>query len=103
MHRLDRRRRRRNQRWGLDAAPGTPTSSTLSVCRGLGNGTFSFPIDFPGGQNPDGVTVRRFNGDGRLDAVTADNNSDNLSVFRLAAGGTQCAASGPPLEWHHPR
>jgi hypothetical protein len=47
----------------------TAGSYTVSVLPGKGDGTFDRPSPFSAGSNPQGITVRDFNNDGRLDVA----------------------------------
>lgn len=54
--------------------------STVSVLLGRGDGTFGRRSDFPVGIGPAGIAVADFDGDGRLDLVTAG-LENNLSIL----------------------
>ena len=56
---------------------------TVSLLRGNGDGTFSPRTDFSIGfdQSPVSVATADFNGDGRVDAVTANQQSNSVSVL----------------------
>jgi hypothetical protein len=55
----------------------------VSVLLGNGNGTFQPAVSFPdtAGSNPVAVVPGDFNHDGRLDMLTANEHTDNVSVF----------------------
>jgi len=54
----------------------------------VADGTFGAKTDFAAGDAPRSVALADVNADGNLDAVTANGNSDNISVlFGNGAGG----------------
>lgn len=59
----------------------TDLANTASVSPGNGDGTFRPPVDFAAGDNPAGVAVGDFNGDGFPDLAVANGGSDNVSVL----------------------
>jgi hypothetical protein len=71
-------------------ADGGPGPNTVSVLLGNGNGTFQAPVQYNTGANPTGIAVADFNGDGKLDLVTADNGPgpNNVSVLLGNGDGT---------------
>ncbi|EAU63294.1 integrins alpha chain [Stigmatella aurantiaca DW4/3-1] len=67
-----------------DLVIASETNSTLDVARGLGNGTFTAFTSVPigtGATNPQGLASGDFNGDGRVDLVTANLNTGNVSLL----------------------
>jgi len=56
-------------------------SNSVSILLGNGMGGFNIAIDFPVGWAPTSVTTGDFNGDGKLDLVTANFNSNSVSVL----------------------
>ncbi len=60
---------------------------TVSVLLGAGDGTFSSVTSYGVGSGPCAGTVGDFNGDGKLDVVTADNANPNGDVTVLLGNG----------------
>ena len=60
----------------------------------VGDGTFQARTSFATGANPDWVATGDFNGDGVLDLVTADNNSNTASVLLGNGDGSFQARRG---------
>jgi hypothetical protein len=56
----------------LDLAVANPETSTVSVLRGIGDGTFQTALTSPTGYSPRSIAVGDLNGDGNLDLATAD-------------------------------
>jgi hypothetical protein len=56
-------------------------NGTVSVLLGHGDGTFGTAVSYGAGSNPFSVAAGDFNGDGKLDLVAANFNSDNVSVL----------------------
>ena len=67
----------------LDIITANSSSNNISVLLGNGAGGFATAINYAAAAalNPDGVSTGDFNNDGRLDVVSANANSNNLSVF----------------------
>ncbi|HEX8706371.1 MAG TPA: FG-GAP-like repeat-containing protein [Myxococcaceae bacterium] len=68
----------------LDLVAAASGSNALHVTRGRGNGTFTAFTIVPlptGATNPQGVAAGDFNNDGRVDLVSANQNSNNVSVL----------------------
>ncbi|MFN6485085.1 MULTISPECIES: beta strand repeat-containing protein [unclassified Nostoc] len=69
----------------LDLITANKSSQSVSVLLGKGDGTFnpasSFSVVGFNGLNPYSVAVADFNKDGKLDLVTANNSSSNISVL----------------------
>ncbi|NJK73439.1 MAG: DUF4347 domain-containing protein, partial [Microcoleus sp. SU_5_6] len=69
----------------LDLAVANPVSEGnggfVSIRLGTGNGSFSNPTNFGEGIDPKSIASGDFNGDGKLDLITASANSNNLSLF----------------------
>jgi hypothetical protein len=81
----------------LDLAVVNYTSSNLSILLGngsggQGDGTFTAKVDYPTGENPNGVTSGDFNADGILDLATVNYTSSNLSI--LMGNGNDGQANG---------
>jgi VCBS repeat-containing protein len=53
----------------------------VSVLQGIGGASFADPTIFPTADGPRGVTAGDFNGDSRLDIVTANSEANNVSVL----------------------
>ncbi|HVK16612.1 MAG TPA: FG-GAP-like repeat-containing protein [Fimbriiglobus sp.] len=69
------------------AAPGT-----ISILRGDGSGQFGTPLTLGAGANPVSVIAADLNGDGVVDAATANLESDSVSVLVGNGDGTLAAA-----------
>jgi hypothetical protein len=65
-------------------------ANTLVILLGVGGGAFATApsVTYSVGLFPSGVALGDLNGDGRLDIVTADQNSSSLSVFLNTGSGT---------------
>jgi hypothetical protein len=61
---------------------------TIQVLLGNGDGTFQKAISYSVGTRPISVTTADFNGDGNLDLVVANQDTDNLSVLLGRGDGT---------------
>ena len=66
------------------------SSSSVSVFKNNGNGTFAAKLDYVTGSSPSGVTHADFNGDGRDDIATS-NRSGTASVLLNNGNGTFAA------------
>jgi len=55
--------------------------NTISLLAGNGDGTFKSAVNFTTGTRPYSVTIADFNGDSKPDIATANEGSDNISVF----------------------
>jgi hypothetical protein len=64
----------------------------VSVLLGNGDGTFQAAVNYNTGSFPKAVAVGDFNGDGKLDLVTANYSSNNISVLLGNGDGTFQAA-----------
>ena len=73
------------------------TANNASVLLGNGNGTFQGAANFATGTNPRSAVLGDVNGDGRLDIVAANYNSDNASVI-LGTGGSATFATFSPQQ-----
>jgi hypothetical protein len=71
----------------LDLLWVSPTTGTVSVALGNGNGTFAAPRSFPAEANARALAVGDFNADGKLDVVTA-NATGTLSLLKGNGNGT---------------
>ncbi|WP_242268897.1 VCBS repeat-containing protein [Bacillus cereus group sp. BfR-BA-01352] len=63
-------------------------ANNVSVLLGNGDGTFQSPSSLPVGQTPVGIASADFNGDGKLDLVVANEDSQNISVLLGNGDGT---------------
>ncbi len=72
----------------LDLASANYGSNTAAILRGNGDGTFQGALTFPtgAGTSPVAVIGGRFNADSLLDMFTANENTDNVSVFISTCG-----------------
>jgi len=69
-----------------DLATANQSSSNVSVFRGNGdgtfqNGTFQTRLQYPAGTGPISIVASDFNQDGRQDLVTANRDSNDLSIL----------------------
>ncbi len=67
----------------LDIVTANEDTDNISLLLGNGNGTFGAATTYglAGGDDPVSVAVADFNGDGKLDVVTANSQSNNLSLL----------------------
>jgi hypothetical protein len=68
----------------LDLAVSNQADDNVSILIGNGSGSFSgafFGSPFATGDGPSALVAGDFDGDGRLDVATANQNSDNVSVL----------------------
>ncbi|GIW45765.1 MAG: hypothetical protein KatS3mg077_3047 [Candidatus Binatia bacterium] len=77
----------------LDLVAVSDVANALVVMRNTGGGVFGAPVGFPTGESPLAVALGDWNGDGLLDAATANNLDDSLTVF-LGDGQGGFAATG---------
>lgn len=75
---------------GVDLAT---SNNQVQVFLGNGNGTFGAPTVLNTGLVPRSVAAGDFNGDGRLDFVTANRNTNDLSMFINNGAGFNAAVS----------
>jgi FG-GAP-like repeat len=82
-----------------DIVTANSGSNNVSVLLGNGSGSFSAAPGSPlaVGTNPASVAVADVNGDGRLDIVTANSGSNNVSVLLGNGSGSFSAAPGSPF------
>jgi FG-GAP-like repeat/FG-GAP repeat len=66
----------------------TGFSTDVQILLGNGDGTFQRAVDYPVGTSPDSVATADFNGDGNLDLVVLNGQSDNFSVLLGRGDGT---------------
>ena len=81
-----------------DIAIANFNSGTLTVLFSNGNGTFTLAPagPFAVGKGPSSVAAADVNGDGKLDLISANNTSNNISVLLgNGTGGFTADASGP--------
>lgn len=60
---------------------GDVAGDTLSIAFGDGHGSFSAPRDYVGNGESYSLALADFNGDGKLDVVTANTESDSATVY----------------------
>ena len=80
----------------LDMAAPNNTTNNVSVFRNTSSGSISFAakVDFASGTVPNDLAFADFDGDGKLDMVTANNTATTASVFRnTSTSGSITAAS----------
>lgn len=71
----------------------TPTSSSVSILLGNGDGSFQPPTNFAAGVLPNSLSVGDFNADGRLDLAVGNFQSDFVSVLLGISGDFTISAS----------
>ncbi|MBG1243184.1 beta strand repeat-containing protein [Nostoc sp. NZL] len=85
-----------------DLVTANKSSQSVSVLLGKGDGTFKPASNFStvgfNGLSPSSVAVADFNKDGKLDLVTANNVSNNISVLFGNGNGSFQTAVNFPLE-----
>ncbi len=74
---------------------GQPANN-VSVLLGNGDGTFQTPTTFPTGSNPAAIVTGDFNGDGRLDLVTANFDTSDMTALLGTGTGTFLPAELAP-------
>jgi hypothetical protein len=79
------------------------TNGGVSVLLGNGNGYFQSARNFAAGSSPDSVAVADLNGDGKLDLVVANHDSNDVSVLLGNGNGTFLPAvnfaAAPPVNY----
>jgi hypothetical protein len=71
-----------------DLAVASPSSNTMSVLLGNGDGTFQPRTDYATGTSPWGVAVGDFNGDGKADVAVVNKGAHSVSVLLGNGDGT---------------
>jgi hypothetical protein len=78
----------------LDLVTANPQGNNVSVLLGTGAGSFGAAQNYTAGSQPqtdwgcESVTMADFNGDGRLDLVTANGDTETVSVLLGTGAGT---------------
>jgi hypothetical protein len=72
----------------LDLVVANPTTNSVNVLLGNGNGTFQAPKGSAAGDNPISVAVGDFNDDGKLDLAAANGGTTGVSVMRGNGDGS---------------
>ena len=74
----------------LDVVSTNTTSSDISVFIGNGNGTFAAMVSYPvaSGSGPESISSADFNGDGKIDIVTADQFGNQAVISFNGGAGT---------------
>jgi len=83
--------------YAFDLAEGDYVTLALAMEGSLEPGTLRSPEDYAVGDYPQDVAVGDLNGDGHLDLVTVNYNSDNVSVLLGAGDGTFAGSSEYPV------
>src|SRR2546426_1098685 len=83
----------------LDLLVANANSNNLTVLLGNGDGTFTAAAGSPVavGSSPSSVALGDMNGDGKLDLLTANSGSNNVTVLLGNGDGTFTAAPGSPV------
>jgi len=72
----------------LDLAVPNPSSNTVSILLGNGDGTFQAPVGYTTGNHPVSVTAADLNGDGKLDLAITNLNDNTVSILLGNGSGT---------------
>ena len=72
----------------LDLAIVNGSPVALLIELGNGDGTFQAPLQYPLGNNPQGLFVADFNGDGKLDVAVANAGDNTVSILLGNGDGT---------------
>lgn len=71
----------------INPAFGSVAGNTLSVALGLGNGKFGVARNYVGTSQAYSIGIADFNGDGKPDFVTANNDTDTVTVYQNDGSG----------------
>ncbi len=71
-----------------DLAVTNSGSSSVSIIRGRGDGTFHDPVELATGNRPDSVIARDIDNDGELDLVVSNAGTDEMWLFLGRGDGT---------------
>ena len=66
----------------VTAYSSKPFIVTFPSCGAFTAGSFASKLDFPAGSNPTSSAIGDFDGDGRLDVVVTNTNSNTISIFQ---------------------
>ncbi|MBV8080273.1 MAG: VCBS repeat-containing protein [Actinobacteria bacterium] len=69
----------------------------VSVLSGNGDGTFQPAVEYPVGRHPNAVALGDVNGDGKPDLVSADADTNTISVLLNTAVGVSFATAPPTI------
>ena len=72
-------------------------NGNVTLLPGLGDGTFGASSSYPVGTRPMSMALGDFNGDGKLDVVTANAGSNNVSIVLGSGDGTFALAMNFPV------
>ncbi len=73
---------------GSDPQCGSPTTGSVSVLLGNGDGRFQTHVDYVTGSGPLSIATADFNRDGKADLATANANANSVSVLLNRGDGT---------------
>jgi len=81
----------------LDVAVAIGTGSSIAICLGNGDGTFSVASSLAVGTNPVGLAAGDLNGDGKIDLVANNNADGTVSVLLGKGDGTFTNSATYPI------
>jgi hypothetical protein len=81
----------------LDVAVAIGTGSSIAICLGNGDGTFSLASSLAVGNNPAGLAAGDLNGDGKIDLVANNNADGTVSVLLGKGDGTFTNSATYPI------
>ncbi|MBZ5705192.1 MAG: FG-GAP-like repeat-containing protein [Acidobacteriia bacterium] len=71
-----------------DLAVACSGTGTVAVLLGVGDGTFTLPVQYTAGTGPSGVAAADFSGDGKIDLAVSNATSANVSILLGVGNGT---------------
>jgi trimeric autotransporter adhesin len=82
----------------LDLAVVNPSSNTVTILLGHGDGTFIAAASPATGNGPSAIAVGDFNGDGKADLAVTNSGSNTVSILLSNGDGTFTAAASPATD-----